>query len=495
MAVDKLVDSTQLDSDLTSVANAIRIKGGTSGNLAFPNGFVSAIQNIPSGGGGVEKKKVNFIDYDGTLLYSYDTTEINAMTDESDLPPNPSHDNLTAQGWNWTLAQIKAQLLAMPDMSVIVGQMYITASGDTEIDVDFTDPARLSPILTICVNGTITVNWGDNTTPDTITGTSLTSRKTVEHTYNDAGKYTIVISVVNGAFSFYGSSVYTLLRKNSTQNANRVYSNKIINVRLGSGITTIGDSAFNYCYSLATITIPNSVTTINNNTFQYCYSLKSVVIPSSVTTIPGGMFQTCYSIASIAIPGNVTNIGANAFYTCHCLIDITIPNGITTIGNNLLSNNNNIVSIIIPSSVTAIGDGAFGGCNSLREIVIPNGVTTIGNTAFQYCYSLKSVTIPSSVTTIGNSAFNGCVSLSSLIVPENVTSIGNNAFYGCYGVAEYHFLSTTVPTGGTTMFANIVSECIIYVPYSADHSILEAYKSATNWSTYASYMREEPTEP
>jgi hypothetical protein len=54
MAVDKLVDSTQLDADLTSVANAIRTKGGTSASLAFPAGFVSAVQAIPSGGGGDE---------------------------------------------------------------------------------------------------------------------------------------------------------------------------------------------------------------------------------------------------------------------------------------------------------------------------------------------------------------------------------------------------------------------------------------------------------
>ena len=52
MAVDKLVDSTQLDADLTSVANAIRTKGGTSADLAFPAGFVSAVQAIPTGGGG-----------------------------------------------------------------------------------------------------------------------------------------------------------------------------------------------------------------------------------------------------------------------------------------------------------------------------------------------------------------------------------------------------------------------------------------------------------
>ena len=54
MAVDKLVDSTQLDADLTSVANAIRTKGGTSASLAFPADFVQAIGDIPSGGGNQE---------------------------------------------------------------------------------------------------------------------------------------------------------------------------------------------------------------------------------------------------------------------------------------------------------------------------------------------------------------------------------------------------------------------------------------------------------
>ena len=49
MAVDKLVDSTQLDADLTSIANAIRTKGGTSAQMAFPNGFISAVENIPGG--------------------------------------------------------------------------------------------------------------------------------------------------------------------------------------------------------------------------------------------------------------------------------------------------------------------------------------------------------------------------------------------------------------------------------------------------------------
>lgn len=54
MALDKLVDSTQLDTDLTSVANAIRTKGGTSASLSFPADFISAINAISGGGGNVE---------------------------------------------------------------------------------------------------------------------------------------------------------------------------------------------------------------------------------------------------------------------------------------------------------------------------------------------------------------------------------------------------------------------------------------------------------
>lgn len=49
MSLDKLVDSTQLDADLTSVANAIRTKGGTAAQLTFPSGFVSAIGAITTG--------------------------------------------------------------------------------------------------------------------------------------------------------------------------------------------------------------------------------------------------------------------------------------------------------------------------------------------------------------------------------------------------------------------------------------------------------------
>jgi hypothetical protein len=51
MALDKVIDSAKLDADLKTVADAIRAKGGTTDELAFPDGYVSAVNDISVGGG------------------------------------------------------------------------------------------------------------------------------------------------------------------------------------------------------------------------------------------------------------------------------------------------------------------------------------------------------------------------------------------------------------------------------------------------------------
>ena len=62
---------------------------------------------------------------------------------------------------------------------------------------------------------------------------------------------------------------------------------------IGDSVTTIGWSAFSYCRSLTSVTIPNSVTTIGWSTFDGCISLTSVTIPNSVTTIDDNAFFYC----------------------------------------------------------------------------------------------------------------------------------------------------------------------------------------------------------
>lgn len=72
----KLVDTEQLDANLTSVADSIRAKTGSEDALAFPSGFVSAVDSIESGGGAdsawTEAEKimsVNFTSYGNYFAY------------------------------------------------------------------------------------------------------------------------------------------------------------------------------------------------------------------------------------------------------------------------------------------------------------------------------------------------------------------------------------------------------------------------------------------
>ena len=44
-----MADYRVTDTELTSIANAIRTKGATQASLEFPTGFVTAIENIPTG--------------------------------------------------------------------------------------------------------------------------------------------------------------------------------------------------------------------------------------------------------------------------------------------------------------------------------------------------------------------------------------------------------------------------------------------------------------
>lgn len=64
-----MADYKVTDTELTSIANAIRTKGSTQAQLEFPTGFVSAINAIPSGGGGGEYHRIRYYNSSGSVLF------------------------------------------------------------------------------------------------------------------------------------------------------------------------------------------------------------------------------------------------------------------------------------------------------------------------------------------------------------------------------------------------------------------------------------------
>ena len=437
------------------------------------------------GGGGdtpTETPTVKFIDYDGTVLHTYTKDEFNALTE---MPANPSHEGLVAQGWNWGIENAKAKI--SNDESVNIGQMYTTSDGKTRIYIELTD-GRLEPLLQLNLNGTATIDWGDGTNTDTISGSSLSSAVSKQHVYSNAGEYIILIDVI-GEATILGSQYASKLISKSTLNASyidNVYCNTIKFINIGSNIsslnnyafqncysltsitipdtvTIIGASAFTNCYSLTSITIPDTVTSIGNSAFSSCYSLESIIIPDTVTSIGSSAFSSCRALTSITIPDTVTSIGASAFQTCYSLTSITIPDTVTSIGASAFTSCSSLASITISDTVTSIGNNAFSSCSVLRSITIPDTVTSIGASAFQSCYSLTSITIPDTVTSIGNSAFSSCYSLESIIIPDTVTIIGASTFSSCSSLASIT-ISDTVTSVGKSAFSSCSSLASITIP-------------------------------
>lgn len=597
--------ATAVAADITSpktamLANGVVTQGTGSGGTSRPN----------------IEDPVKFWDYDGTLLYSYTDAQALALTE---LPPNPSHTGLVAEGWNWTLAEIKSYATDYPDGDINVGQTYITASGDTEIYVTL-DSATLHPYLKLAVNGTVEVDWGDNSTPSTMTGSSDSTLVWADHQYAAVGDYKISISVQSGRFTFKlgddnnGGGVFS---NTDSVNRNLIYSSIVTKILFGSSVRC-DTYAFQYLVNLNTVSISKTVIYLANLLFRYAYSLKHITLPTlaSLYSISSDCYQ-CYNLKSASIPKNVQQSGcSNTFSSCYNLLSVTYPDNQTMFDCNFMNNCNAITKIVIPDSTTYInsnfynlynlkkiitnkttvdmsgtlffshcyalesipfsitctnsgatnkmsslfyncynlksiptwtrsvgnttqwGNYVYGGCYKIRTAYIPSTITDLGSYAFQSCYCLESVTLPSNLELIGTSCFYNCYSLPSITIPNTVTSIGNQGFNSCYSLSsitlsntlttlgascfqnctslttltipatvtsignqcfasmqsmqEFHFLRTSPPTSGTTPFTGIPSGCKIYVPYSADHSILNAYKSATNWSTYANYIEEEP---
>ena len=322
------------DTSLASVADAIRSKGGTSDALVFPEGFVSAISAIQTGGGGgtapsAKWNDVTFIDYDGTVLYSYTLAEAQAL---AELPGLPTHDGLVCQGWNWTLEAVKA--LNRP---VTVGAMYITDDGATRLHIRIAAVGRMAVPLYIgqtVANG-VTIDWGDGSASETLAGTGYVN---TSHTYAEPGDYVISLTPQDGCTLSFGagSSSYCVMGRTGT--TRRVYCNMLQEVYVGKNVTSIGSDAFSYCYSLANVTIPDGVTSIGDNVFYYCYSLANVTIPDGVTSIGISAFYSCNSLANVTIPDGVTSIGNYVFYNCHSLANVTIPDGVTSIGASAFGN-------------------------------------------------------------------------------------------------------------------------------------------------------------
>lgn len=202
----------------------------------------------------------------------------------------------------------------------------------------------------------------------------------------------------------------------------------IPSVHEGKSVVGIGEYAFYGCeLEIESVVLPESVTSIGEGAFCFCYSLKSVAFPERLGSIGVGAFYACTSLEAVEIPDCVIEIGESAFGDCASLKTVKIGSGVESIGASAFAacvelegfevdvENTNYVSVdgnLLSKDGTVLVQYIIS--KEDESFVVPEGVKVIDNWAFGGAMSLKSVTLPSSVESIGDSAFYYCISLTEI---------------------------------------------------------------------------------
>lgn len=216
--------------------------------------------------------------------------------------------------------------------------------GKTHIWIELSE-MRKSPMLGLAVNGSVTVDWGDGTSPDVLTGTSSTYSDVVwtpTHEYAKGGEYVITLTV-DGQATFGGAGSTSggtyLLRHSAGEDVrNCAYRNAIKRAELGAGLGTVGTLGFGYCYNLRAIKLPESAVIFGGNSMASCRNLEKFIMSSNGSTIGSSMFSNCENLKEVVLSGTIAIIPNNTFANCTTLTYIKFPPKIFSLANGAFQN-------------------------------------------------------------------------------------------------------------------------------------------------------------
>lgn len=216
-------------------------------------------------------------------------------------------------------------------------------------------------------------------------------------------------------------------------------------VVIGSGVTSIGNYAFEECHSINSVTIGKDVKSIGEGAFYTLYGgPESITIPVSVTSIGDYAFNG-WDLITVNYGGTVNQWKAMNTYDRNyflaaaeikCADGTVLPRGICGADLTWEIDDNGTLIVSGTGEMFDYGFHEYRAlwsrhADSIKNVVIEAGVTSIGKDAFVYCDNITSVTIPASVTSIGEGAFRLCNKLSTVNYGGtankwNAISIGND---------------------------------------------------------------------
>jgi hypothetical protein len=436
--------------------------------------YGNAIRALPSS---VEEQEpdLQFVDYDGTVLYKYTYAEAMELIA---LPAVPTHDGLNDPQWNYTLQEIRGALgtpnsvtfaqvadyfglsdnatfddlktlLDLTDndtlesvaaeipelfvMKVIVGCTYTIPNGATRLHVTIPDDNRTLVLVFKQSSGSsVTISWGDGASETP----SSTDNRARDHVYAAGGDYVVSLTP--------RSSASVILDGNIGGSGATVRNGVFKKVELGR-VSAFSMHAFGGCDNLESVLMSRECSAMGANAMSSVSSIKTLVIPRTITSISASAFYANPGIVKVSIPPTATSIGYNAFCECPELKILSAP-GVTTLTrqasdkkvSTAFKDCSKLKEVYLPSLQAIEGTQAFYNCSLLETVVAPQLHSLYGN-SFQTCNNLKYLRSGPVSLGSGNYVFSECLSLLEppVIAPvadadsSNVPTIGQNCFANC----------------------------------------------------------------
>lgn len=225
-------------------------------------------------------------------------------------------------------------------------------------------------------------------------------------------------------------------------------------VKFGSGLTSIGEHAFDRC-RLVSLILPAGVTEVAPTAFDDNRHLSVVLAPTAlVPTIRPSRFEKTakgfeavpmsvrvFSVTEITEDKKeeelknahfemVENSDGRSFtvraFIRGALTDVEVPAEfrdlpVSAIGERAFYDCRGLKSVVLPDTVQVIGDEAFSRCIDLNVLTLGNGVVRIGKSAF-YRTAIETLTIPDTIEEIGKFAVLSCTALKTVYVPSHVAT-------------------------------------------------------------------------
>lgn len=169
-----------------------------------------------------------------------------------------------------------------------------------------------------------------------------------------------------------------------------------------------------------------------------------------------------------------TGAGDYSFYKCSQLRSVNLPKAMF-IGKYAFNSCEKLASASFPM-VESVGEYSFTACYKLKNASFPKA-KSIGKNALQNCWELKTADF-GNATSIGNNALMSCFVLTALILRgDAICSLASTSVFSkCY-----HILGTV----DSSYNIQGLKDGYIYVP----DELVDSYKAATNWSTYADQIK------